>query len=182
MKDKKNLIFLLLAELICFSITRIYVFAFQNDAIYISGMNIVQSLYFLPIFLISLYFFISTKTNKTLIIHSTIGFIFYTIIMHFGIAPISSFFTDTQGMINFTNYASKIYFICLPLAGFQIWGIKEKAMRKSCFLLIFKILLLFLITLIFDQFFALKGVLYAWPLSELIYTLIFIRKYKKTGI
>lgn len=183
MENKKRLILILFSELFCFEITRLNIFSYQNNAIYIASINIVQILYFLPILLISLYFFIiSTKPNKSLLINSTIGLILYAIFLHIFIAPITSLFTNTQGIINFTKYASKIYFICLPLMGVRILGIKKETMKKSYFLLIFRIVLLFVITIIFKNLFDLKGVLYGWTLSELIYALILFIRYKKTGI
>lgn len=178
-----KLILLLFSELFCFEITRINLFSYHNDAIYVTSINIVQIVYFLPVFLISLYFFISTKSNKSLLINSTIALILYAIFLHIFIVPITSFFTNTQGIINFTKYASKIYFICLPLVGVRIWGIKKEKNIKNCFWFVLtRIIFLLLITLVFKNLFELKGVLYACPLCEMIYTLIFIRKYKKTGI
>lgn len=172
MKNKKSLIFLLFTELLCFQITRIYLSSYTNNEIYLSSMNLVQSLYFLPFILTSIYFFTGIRSDKSLIINSSIGLILYTITLHIFIFPIVSIFTDIQGVINFVEYAWKIYSICLPLIGIQMLAIKKEAIKKSCFLLIFKMIMLFLITFIFNKLFALKGVLYAWSLSEMIWFLI----------
>lgn len=174
MKNKISLIFLLFTELICFTVTRISLFSYINNEIYFWSMNFVQFLYFLPVLLIALYFFISTKSDKRLLVNSTIGLILYAIILHIFMVPIVSLFTNKQGIVNFTEYTWKIYSICLPLVGIRVLGIK-----KSYFLFVFRIILLFIITLVFKKFFALKGTLYAWPLCEIIYILFLFIRYKK---
>ena len=84
----------------------------------------------------------------------------------------------TQGIINFIKYASKIYFICLPLIGFRIFFIlKEKNRKKLFFLIFMRIILLFGITVIFNYLFGLKGVLYSWSLSELITFFIIVNNF-----
>ena len=169
----KKLILVYISEILCFLITRIYLTSYDKQNIYGFSMNIVQSLYFLPIFLISIYFLISKKPNKSLIIHSTIGLIFYSITLHIFIIPICSLFTKNTGIVHFVEYASKIYFICLPLIGFRIFFIlREKNMKKLYLFIFMRIILLSGITILFHHLFQLKGILYGWTICEFIVFLI----------
>ena len=163
----KKLFFAIISELICFFIIRINLIKYDTNNLYLSAMNIVQILYFLPILLLYIFFYISKKVNKKLLIFSTMGLIIYSIFLHFCITPITSFFTNTPGIINFTKYASKIYFICLPLISFRIFIIFNCDLNYVYFLTRF--ILFTLITFIFDYYFGLKGILYSNPLCELLY-------------
>ena len=174
-----SLFLILLSEVVCFWITRIFLTSYDNQNIYNSSMNIVQGLYFLPILLISIYFFFSNKSEKTILIHSIISLIIYSAILHFFIKQISSLFTNISGIINFVEYAFKIYFICLPLLSFQILAFLKLTIKKLYFSLFIRIILLTLITFLFTHWFGLKGILYTWSLNELILfflAIIYLRK------
>ena len=170
---------ILLSEVVCFWITRIFLTSYDNQKIYNSSMNIVQGLYFLPILLISIYFFFNNKSERTILIHSIISLIVYSAILHFFIKQISSLFTNINGIINFVEYALKIYFICLPLLSFRILAFFKLTIKNLYFSLFIRITLLTLITFLFTIWFGLKGILYAWSLNELmlfIIALIYLNK------
>lgn len=181
--EKNNLLklfVLFISELVCFWIIKINLISYDIQNIYDSAINIVQGLYFLAVLAVSIYIFISNKSHKSLIINSTIGLIIYSIILHFSITSIVSCLTKISGVINFVKYASKIYFICLPLVGFRILTIKKRHIKKSYFLICLRVILLVLITFLFNYCFNLKGVLYAIPLNEfIIFVILIILVFKK---
>lgn len=178
MKKIKNLIkkqelflffLFLFSEIIYLFLIKINLISYANDKIYSIGINIVQFLYFLPIFLCSSYCFFCQKPTRTSLVYCSVGLLIYAIILHHFIRQIAGFFTDIPGIINFVEYASKIYFICLPLVGFPIMAIKtEQNYNKIYFFIILKFFLLLGIILIFKRLFALKGILYAWPFNEFL--------------
>lgn len=166
-----NLLIFLISELICFTITSVYLIEYDKQKIYFSAITLVQLFYFIPILLVSCYFFLSQKSEKKLLSHATFFLICYSIILHFFIKQFAMLFTNSSGILNFVEYSAKIYLIVLPLVGFEIFAIKRKLMKKSYFLALFRIILLILITFVFRFFFGLKGILYSWPLSEFIWIL-----------
>lgn len=167
---KKPLIKLLLtiiSEFICFFIIKTNLIKYDQNGIYSYSINIVQGLYFLPILLLTIYIYLSKKTQKTLLINCTIFLIIYSIILHNFITPIASIFTATPGVINFVKYASKIYFICLPLVGFRILKMKLASIKQLCLLGLERLIGLALLTVLLGYWFGLTGVLYGWSLSEM---------------
>ncbi len=173
-----NLLIFLISELICFGITSFNLLKHDSCQIYISGIFIVQFFYFIPVLLASFYFGLSQKTQKKLLIYTTFFLIFDSIILHFFTKQLAMLLTSSRGVLNFVKYSAKIYFIALPLIGFQTFFVKKVAMKKSHFLVLFRIIGLFFITFIFKFCFGLKGILYSWPLSEFIWTLLFFIKNK----
>lgn len=169
----------IISEMICFYIIRTNVILYKNDHIYSFGIDIVQFLYFLPVFICGLYLFFFTTSNRKKLIYSTLGLIFYSIFLHIFIREIAILFTSANGIVNFVEYAFKIYFICLPLVGFSISLMKQQNTKISYFLLFMRIFLLFIIVTVFSNLFDLKGVLYSWPLIELISLSIFFMEHKK---
>lgn len=174
--EKNNLmkiILLLFSEIICLSITRFSINLSENT--YNISLNIVQGLYFIPILIVSLYTFLTSKSKKNIIIFSTIFLIFYSILLRLFIKQIASLFAVSLGVINFVEYSSKIYFICLPLIGFRIYHLKNT--RRIYYILVSRIVLFFILSLLLNYFFNLKGILYAIPLHEFIYfIIIFIKR------
>lgn len=168
LKKKNNLFVLLISEMICFFIVKITLFLGENNSIYSFGINIVELLYFFPIFVFGLYLFYSKHSNRLKLILSSIGFILYSIFLHFFIRQIIELFVSSLGTINFVVYAFKIYFICLPLVGFRILATKKENTQNVYFLVFIRIILLLFFSLLFKKFFALKGILYSWPLHEFI--------------
>ena len=168
----------IISEMICFYILRTNVIFYKNDHIYSFGIDIVQFLYFLAVFICGLYLFFCGTSNRTKLIYSTLALILYSIFLHIFIREITGLFTGVNGIVNFVEYAFKIYFIGLPLVGFSIFSIKNQTTNVSYFLLFMKILLLLIIVTVFSNLFELKGVLYSWPLIELISLLVFTIKYK----
>lgn len=171
-----NLLVFLLSELICFGITSINLIEYDRQKIYLVAISIVQLFYFIPILLVSCYFFLSQKAEKKLLTHTTFFLIFYSIILHFFIKQLAMLFTNSSGILNFVEYSAKIYLISLPLMGFEILPIKKETLEKLYFLLLFRIIFLVLITFVFKTFFALKGLLYSWSLYELLYTILLFIK------
>ena len=161
--------FLVVTDIICFIITRLFIDLSNN--IYLSAVNILQILYLIPILLTTIYFFVSKSDKKSLVI-STIALTIYSAIFYIFVKQIFSQFINTSGIVNTLEYSYKIYFIFLPLFGFTLFKLKKENIKKSCFLLIFKIICLLVITLLFNNLFSLKGVLYAWPLTQTIFTAI----------
>ncbi len=146
-------------EIIYFLIVRISIHQYDYNNIYHSGIDIIQFLYFIALFIVTLYFSISHKKKSTLLINSTIFLIIYSTILRIFIKSIAVYFTNIQGIINFANYAGKIYFICLPLSSFRL------LCSKNSF---FNIILFFITTVLFQTFFDLNGLLYSIPFYEFI--------------
>ena len=163
----KNVILIIISYLICFVITRLALNL--SDKIYFSALTIVQGFYFLAVLITVLYIFYNQNSDKRVLIFSSIGLILYSACFYFFAKSIFSHLVSTSGIVNFIAYSSKIYFIALPLLGFLIWKLKKENTKKLCFLLIFKIIFLLVITFIFHYFFKNNGVLYSFPLSEFIF-------------
>lgn len=153
----------------------------MNHTFYSSGINIVLILYFLPILVGSLWIFFGKCSYRTILIVSTLGFTLYTSFLHFFIRQIAVLFSYPNGTIHFIEYATKLYFICLPLAGFSILTLKKENRQKAYFLIFFKIILFVMTTLVLEKFFYLKGVLYCWPLCEFFcFLTYFLYKFRKS--
>ena len=171
---KKNnfvkLIIFLVSELISFFTTVL----FLNKYNHILGILLVQLFYFLPILCISFYVFLSKKSSKNQFIGSTTFLVLYAIFLYFFIKSFANLFTNIKGILNFVEYAWKIYCICLPLVGIKIFAIKKENSKKIYFLQVLRIVLLFVVTFVFENLFGLKGVLYGWSLSEFFMMLLFL--------
>lgn len=182
-KERSKLLTFIISEIFCLFMIKMNITLYENNDIISSGINFVQFLYFLPMFVSSLYIFLCKNSNRTKIIYSTIGLILYSISLHFFIEQIATLFTNVSGIIHFVEYASKIYFISLPLVGFKILAIKkEENIQKIFFLLLLRIILLLIISLIFNHLFKLKGILYSWPLNDFIFFIGIFLKSKKPKI
>ncbi len=181
LEEKSKLLIFIISEIICFFVVKISIDLFENNDIYSIGINIVQFLYFLAMFVSSLYLLLGKNSNLRKLIYTSFGLILYSLVLHFFIKQIASLFTTINGIIHFVEYASKIYFICLPLIGYKILLIKkEESIQKVIFLLGLRIILFIITIFLFRNLFALKGVLYSWPLSELITMLLFHIKHRKS--
>lgn len=175
--EKNNIlkIFLLvICEIICFGITDFFIIDY--DMLYFKAMLILQLLHLLPTLLIAL----PANPTKKLLTISTFLLIIYSVILHFFIDEIISVFVKARGLINFVEYASKIYFICFPLVGFRILWAKHENLHDAFLGDISRILLLTFISILFNDLFFIKGVLYAVPLSEVIIFIILIHKKAET--
>ena len=174
----KKSIIILISYFICFVITRLHLkFGDINQVI---SLNIVQFSYFLAVLIINFLIFFYHKSEKILLISSTIGLILYSACFYCFTKSLLSLFIHTAGIINLVTYFSKIYFITLPLLGFYLYKIIKENTKKLCFLSFIKILLLLIITIVFKHFLGTPGVLYAWTLDEFIFLflLIIFNKYK----
>lgn len=181
LEEKSKLLIFIISEIICFFVVKISIDLFENNDIYSIGINIVQFLYFLAMFVSSLYLLLGKNSNLRKLIYTSFGLILYSLVLHFFIKQIASLFTTINGIIHFVEYASKIYFICLPLIGYKILLIKkEESIQKVIFLLGLRIILFIITIFLFRNLFALKGVLYSWPLSEFITMLLFRIKHRKS--
>lgn len=170
---KKNhvwlLFLLLLSEIICCVITKVASISYAKQEIYSFGINILLVCYLLPFLICSFYTFFSKKSDIRLLIRSTIGLMLYSLIFHFFSKQLISLFTNTTGISNFVEYASKIYLIALPFIEIRIWWAKKREnMKTSYFLVLIRILILLVITIVFKYLFSLNGILYAMPSSEFL--------------
>lgn len=104
------------------------------------------------------------------------GFICTIIILLFP-QNIAQMFTDDQNLIELTSRCIKISVIMLPLVGFQVIGTAYfQAIGKakpSIFLAVLRQILLFIpLLVILPQFYSFDGILYAFPLSDLLASII----------
>ncbi len=91
---------------------------------------------------------------------------------------IFNLFSDTPGIVNHAVYASKILFISSSLYGIKIlipiYFIQNNMKKKSAILVLSKIAVLLVFILIGYNIFNFKGILFAFPISDLIFYLIYI--------
>lgn len=131
-----------------------------------------------PILYISLKKSIYTKKKKFIfnLIISTIIEIILSIILYNFSKQIFSIFSNTQGIINYAIYASKIIFISSSLYSLKIllpiYIYKNE--KKSAILFISKIAVNLILIFIGYNFFNTKGILYSLPICDLIYYIIYL--------
>ena len=93
---------------------------------------------------------------------------------------IFSLFTKTPGIINYAIYCSKILFISSSLYGIKflipvyIWKNKNEH-KKTAILVLSKIAVNILFTFLGYFIFNTKGILYSFPICDLIYYIIYIK-------
>ena len=82
------------------------------------------------------------------------------------------------GIVNYSVYASKILFISSSLFGikilFPVYLIQNNMKKKSAILVFSKIAVLLIFILIGYNLFNFKGLLFAFPVSDLIFYIIYI--------
>lgn len=164
MKNKtvKKVLFLSISEIFCYSITLLLFKPYTT--IYLEGNFIIQLIHFILFLSISIYIFIK-KDNKTCLVYSTVFLIISSLIIHFSISNLK----NSNGIINFIKYSSKIYFLTIPLNSFFIFYLKNVEFKNFIKVILSKIIILFIISLLTTHFFDNKGTLYSLPFTEFIF-------------
>lgn len=119
----------------------------------------------------------SLKTLITNFISITILEIFLSLIIYNFGKNIFSIFTSTSGIINYATYCSKIVFITSSLYGLKFFipgYLFSLQSKKTTILVLSKIVVTIILTFIGYFIFATKGLLFAFPISDLIYYIIYI--------
>lgn len=144
---------------------------------------IIYIIMIFPIIIISRRKSIYKNKKKfiTYLIFTIILEIILSLIIYTFPKKIFSIFTAKTGIINYAVYASKILFISSSLYGIKILiptfiyynNLKIKSKKTAIFLLS-KIAVTLILIFIGYNLFNTKGMLYAFPLSDLIYYIIYI--------
>lgn len=156
----------LIIEIIYFLITKLAINQYENNMIYNTGIDILQFLYFIALFAITLYFLISQKKQSTLLINSTVFLVLYSLILRIFMEEITEIFTPIQGIVNFAKYAGKIYLLGLPFVAFRVLETQKNPPKNH--VIFFQIIFFCLLTILFKNFFGLNGILYSVPFFEFI--------------
>ena len=149
--------------------------------IYINSLKILiltYSIYVIPLTIYLLNKKIYTdkkKVYKTIFFSITYGIIISGIIYIFP-KKFFSLFTNIKGVINYCTYAYKILFFSGSIIGIQIivpiYFCSIKKYKKTALLYLIKITVLFLLIFILYPPFHIKGLLFAIPISDIIFTII----------
>ena len=137
--------------------------------------------------LIPLFFILFKKTiyenKKSFILFICISIIIETFLscfLYLFSNKIFSLFTNTSGIINYAVYASKILFISSSLYGIKflipayLWKVKN--LHKKTAILVFSKIAVNILLIFCGYFlFSTKGILYSFPLSDLIYYSIYLK-------
>lgn len=106
--------------------------------------------------------------------------VFLSCFLHVFSYEIFGLFTKTQGIINYAVYSFKILFISSSLFGLKflipayLWKNKNEH-KKTAILVLSKIAVNVLFMLIGYFLFSTKGILYSFPIVDLIYYIIYIK-------
>lgn len=106
--------------------------------------------------------------------------IFLSSILYIFSNEIFSLFSKTTGIVNYAVYSSKILFISSSLYGIKflipayVWKNKNKH-KKTAILVLSKIAVNILFIFIGYFLFNTKGILYSFPICDLIYYIIYIK-------
>lgn len=120
-----------------------------------------------------------SKSNliKSLLIITTIEIILSSLLYTFS-RNIFSLFIKTSGIINYAVYASKILFIVSSLYGIKylipIYMFNKNNQKKATIIFISKIVANIVFIFIGYNLFSTKGILFSFPLCDLIYYVIYI--------
>lgn len=141
---------------------------------------IIYIIMILPIIFISLKKSIYETKEKFILwlIISTICEIIFSILFHKFSKNIFSIFTNTTGIINYAVYASKILFISSSLYSLKILlpaYISKKDSKKTAILVLSKITVNLIFILIGYSLFNIKGILYSFPICDIIYYIIYFK-------
>jgi putative MATE family efflux protein len=117
------------------------------------------------------------KAEKLAIISATSLVTFGFIVTRFFSAEIIGMFNNEKELLEFGTHAIKIWFLMLPLIGFQILASNFfQAVNKPKIAMLLtltrQIIIIIPAILIFSKLFGLNGILYAAPFSDLIAALI----------
>lgn len=155
------------------------------DKIHIWGLFLNFIIYLLM--LIPVFFILSNKkiyenTNKfiSFLCVSILIEIFFSCALYLFSNRIFSMFSKTTGIINYAVYSSKIIFISSSLYGVKFlipaYFFKNKNEdKKTAILVLSKIAVNTLFIFIGFLLFNTKGILYSFPICDLIYYIIYIK-------
>ena len=134
----------------------------------------------LPIILISFKksIYTSKKNFLLFLIFSIILETIFSLILYNFSRNIFSLFTSTTGIINYSIYASKILFISSSLYSFKILipaYISIESRKKTAILVLSKITVNLIFIFIGYSIFNTKGILYSFPLCDIIFYIIYFK-------
>lgn len=120
----------------------------------------------------------STKKNfLSTLIYCTIIEILLSVILYLFSENIFSIFTSTKGIVNFSVYASKILFISSSLFALKIIiPAYLKQEKKITILVLSKIVINIISCIILYLLFNTKGFLFAFPICDFIFYIIYFLK------
>ncbi len=147
---------------------------------------IIYLLMLIPVFFILFNKSIYENKKKfiSFICVSTLIEVFLSSILYIFSNKIFSIFTKTTGIINYAVYASKILFITSSLYGIKflipayIWKNKNEH-KKTAILVLSKIAVNVLFIFVGYFLFNTKGILYSFPICDLIYCIIYLKIFLK---
>ena len=132
-----------------------------------------------PIIIISTNsrFFASKKKFISTLIYCTLLEIALSFILFLFPEKIFSLFTNTKGIINFSVYASKILFISSSLFALKILiPAYLNHTKKITILVLSKIVITIISCIIGYILFSTKGLLFAFPICDFIFYIVYILK------
>lgn len=132
-----------------------------------------------PIIIISTNknFFTSKRKFLSTLIYCTFLEIALSFILFLFPERIFSLFTNTLGVINFSIYASKILFIASSLFALKIIvPAYLNQTKKITILVLSKIVINIIFCIIFYTIFSIKGFLFAFPVCDFIFCIVYILK------
>ena len=134
----------------------------------------------LPIILISFKksIYTSKKIFLLFLIFSIVLETIFSLILYNFSRNIFSLFTSTTGIINYSIYASKILFISSSLYSFKILipaYISIESRKKTAILVLSKITVNLIFIFIGYSIFNTKGILYSFPLCDIIFYIIYFK-------
>lgn len=146
---------------------------------------IIYLIMIFPIIIISLNkknYETKNRFISVLIFSFIINIVLSLIVYNFS-KTIFSIFSNTPGIVNYAVYASKILFISSSLYGIKIlipsYLLKINCKKKSAILVLTKIAISILFIFIGYRLFNFKGVLFAIPICDLIFYIIYILVFLK---
>ena len=122
----------------------------------------------------------NNKTFITFLCTSIIIETFLSCFIYIFANEIFSLFSKTSGIINYAVYASKILFISSSLYGIKflipvyLWKVKKEH-KKTAILVLSKIAVNILLIFCGYFLFSTKGILYSFPICDLIYYIIYLK-------
>ena len=153
------------------------------DKIQIYGLLFNIILYIIitiPIYTLS--FFKKAYENKKIFIvtfiFSIIYFVIISILLYYFPYKVFSLFTNTKGVINYSVYAFRILFACSSLFAAKIlipkYIINQTPNKKIATFYYSKIAITFILSIIGYFIFDTKGILFAFPLTDFIYSITYL--------
>ena len=157
----------------------------MSNQIQIYGLFLNLIAYFFMITPIFIFLFQKNiyKNTKILITYLCISILletFISIFLHVFSRDFFSLFTQTSGIINYAIYSFKILFITSSLYGVKflipayLWK-TQKEHKKTAILVLSKIAVNIIFALFGYILFNTKGILYSFPICDLIYYIIYLK-------